>query len=542
MTQGATANQGGALTIGKKIGDLRALLDEKEEELNAVLDDPIATRRLIMVALAAAQRTPKLLECTRSSILLALIEAGAVNLEPSGILGQAALVPFKNKNTGKLEAVFMPMYQGLIEVALRSEKVAKIEAHVVFNGWDGKDETVPEEQQGDVYHYEKGDKPYLYHKPNTKHPGYLDPDCITDAYAIAWLSNGQIIREPMDIKEIEKIKASSMAGDQGPWNKDQWFEMMCRKTPVKRIYKYCPKTPEMRALIAKDDSLEAGAPIPLALIDPEMASQRAADQTRQRLDELGSRIKPGETPETGSEPPQEQEPPEQTEAEVVEEVAGEKETTATVDQEPTGKEEVEESAVEGEEEEGVETLPTMLEICTDSKTSEIQPKIIEMIEKLGLDLDEVMKDPAIYDRALADYTQGLRIEASDAPGEPVDQTPTPEEPESEEVAPATARGLMGDPVEGEEAISLAPEDRKAVNASIHSRFHKLLKDVKWELDSGDRRRLLHRYIEKGLSSISDLTDERALKIKNHLYQDSDKVRRWLMDRKKDHEEGQSATE
>lgn len=486
MTQGATANQGGALTIGEKVGDLRKLLDEKEEELNAVLDDPIATRRLIMVALAAAQKTPKLLECTRSSILLALIEAGSVNLEPSGILGQAALVPFKID--GKLQAVFMPMYQGLIEISYRSGEVKSIYAREVY----------PE----DKFDYNFGLRPNLTHIPDDTHEDFNNPDKITHVYAMAVLKSGERVFEVMTREQIEEVKAVSKAGDKGPWK--DWYAMMCRKTIIKRLWKVLPKSPHMRSLAAKDDSIEMGELVPLSTIDPDMASQNAATQTRARLDELGDRIQPGEAPETGSEPPEEQqepepeqEPAEQTEAEVVEE-----------------------EAVEAE-------------VDWEAVAREMAGDIQEELDHGG----QTPTDPFVD--IVAKYTHE---KPSDAPGEPVAETPTPEEPEQEEVAPASAQGLKDAPVEEEGVVSLAPEDRKAVNQSIHSRFNKLLKDVKWELDSGDRRRLLHTYVEKGLKSIGDLTDDRALKMKNHLYQDSDKIRVWLMDEKKKHEEGQSATE
>jgi len=298
MTQNGAVEktQGGELTIGKKITDLRDLLNSKAEELNAVLDDPLAVRRLIMVALSAAQRTPKLLECTRSSILLALVEAGSVNLEPSGILGQAALVPFKNTHTQRLEAVFMPMYQGLIEVAYRSGEVTTIYAREVY--------------PGDTFAYWFGANPGLNHTPDDTHEDFNKDSAITHFYAAARLKNGAVVFEVMTRDQVEKVKAASAAGDKGPWK--DWYSLMGRKTVIKRLWKILPKSPEMRAIVAKDDSIEAGEPMPLEMIDPALPSQRAADATRQGLDDLKTGMG---TPPAAEE---EQEPPEQVEAEVVE--------------------------------------------------------------------------------------------------------------------------------------------------------------------------------------------------------------------------------
>ena len=456
MTQNGTVTtqQGGELTVGTKIGDLRKLFDDRMGEMMAVMDDITLVRRFIMVTLSAAKRSPKLLECTRSSILMAVIDSMTAKLEPSGILGQAAIVPFFNKNTQRLEAQFMPMYQGLIDLAYRSDIVDKIEAHVVYNGYDPSDcEDIPEDKRGDIYHYQLGDSPYLTHKPNKKHKEYLKPDAITDAYAIAWLSNGQIIREPMDISELLKIKKSSAAGEHGPWSKKEWFEMMCRKSPIKRLYKFIPKTVEMRRAIAKDDSIEAGDPIPMTEIDPSfLATQNLANQTKDRIEELKDQMGGSDLP-AEKKVVEKQEPPEKG-GEVVDEVE----------------------------------LPIPLDEAQEPPPEKAPEKPAETPQQV----EESTEDPAFEPSTLQPEEPAAEVSE-----EKVDHP----EPQKEQEQPE----------EVEESLLDRARAYQRINIHWGNRF----KEVGLEkVDKKVKDRMLHEYLET--ESLKDVDDERLIRILNGL--------------------------
>ena len=61
------------------------------------------------------QRTPKLLECTPETLLNSCMTMASLKLMPSGVSGEAFVLPYKNK--GVMEAQFQLGYQGLVTLA-----------------------------------------------------------------------------------------------------------------------------------------------------------------------------------------------------------------------------------------------------------------------------------------------------------------------------------------------------------------------------------------------------------------------------------------
>src|SRR5690606_10332500 len=142
--------------------------ESKVQYMNAALPKHLTPERLARVALTAISSNPRLLECTKESLALALIEAGQLGLEPNGVMGQAYLVPYFNGKTKKYEAQFQVGYRGLIDLARRSGEVTKVEARAV--------------REGDYFEYEYGLTPQLVHRPDPSGQGEM-----THVYAIAWL-------------------------------------------------------------------------------------------------------------------------------------------------------------------------------------------------------------------------------------------------------------------------------------------------------------------------------------------------------------------
>ena len=73
------------------------------------------------------------------------------------------------------------------------------------------------------------------------------------------LKNGEIKREVMAWRDIEKVRGASKSAEdeKGPWV--TWPDQMAIKSVIKRISKQVPKSPELERLIAMDDALEYGA-------------------------------------------------------------------------------------------------------------------------------------------------------------------------------------------------------------------------------------------------------------------------------------------
>jgi recombination protein RecT len=135
-----------------------------------------------------------------------------------------------------MEAQFMPGYGGLIDLVLRGGKVKRMEAHVVH-----------EKDEFDIIY---GTESKLIHKP------YLDGDGgkVRGCYAVAWFDNGGTQFEWMTKDEIDAIRKRSKAATSGPWVTD--YNEMCRKTTLRRIFKYIPSSPDDKVTQLLDKAIE----------------------------------------------------------------------------------------------------------------------------------------------------------------------------------------------------------------------------------------------------------------------------------------------
>ena len=89
--------------------------------------------RFIASVVSAVQNTPALAECTSKSILSAALLGQALNLSPSPQLGQFYLVPYNDKEKGKV-AQFQLGYKGYIQLAIRSGQYKKLNVVSIKEG------------------------------------------------------------------------------------------------------------------------------------------------------------------------------------------------------------------------------------------------------------------------------------------------------------------------------------------------------------------------------------------------------------------------
>lgn len=260
----------------------QAIVDH-ESEILSTLAAGLDRKRFLAVALQAITRTPKLLECTPTSFVLALRDAAELGLEPSGLFGSAYLVPYRNKKTTKLEAKLIAGYRGLIDLARRSGEVRTVEAHVV--------------RERDVFEYEYGTEQHLRHRPylnrlseRDDEQHLLDAGPYVAAYSLARLASGTTQFDVMDVAEIEAVRRSSKAADDGPWV-THWAQMAC-KTPTRRLLKYLPLSVVQltRALELEDEAENEAQPSATsatarrALTDALNVSTSAQDASGETID------------------------------------------------------------------------------------------------------------------------------------------------------------------------------------------------------------------------------------------------------------------
>ncbi len=259
-----------------------------------VLADVLPTaseqQRFIRVVAKAIIENPKLMECTRASLVTSIHEAAQLGLEPTGLLGSAYLVPYREKvrlANGKeswvSEAKLIPGYRGLIDLARRSGDIRAIVADV----W----------RQRDEFDYEKTRQPDpIRHRPfipdPTAEPEERDRGPIAGAYMLAYLTSGIVQPEVMYADEVEAVRRRSRAADDGPWTTD--YSEMCRKTVVRRGSKYLPLTPLFQRALELDEEAERGADA------PEPTAARAPSKARAMLEARQARKKGETASDTGT--------------------------------------------------------------------------------------------------------------------------------------------------------------------------------------------------------------------------------------------------
>lgn len=213
---------------------ISGLLQSLKPEMMKCIPKHLSVDRMCRLAMTEFRKTPLLMECDPMSFISSVMLATQLGLE-IGVLGMAYLVPFNNRKTGKVECQFMPGYQGFIELAYRSGKVSKISAEIVY--------------ENEYFEYERGVNERIIHKPLLRDKGKM-----TAVYAIAKLTNGEHIFWPMSKEDIDEVK--SKAKSQNIWVSD--YEAMARKTAIRRLFKFLPKSAEMQTAMVVDEHADIG--------------------------------------------------------------------------------------------------------------------------------------------------------------------------------------------------------------------------------------------------------------------------------------------
>lgn len=248
---------------------LSRFLDARSRNLARYVTSRVKPDVLIRLALFEFSNNEWLRRCSPESIYGSLVLAAQIGLEPSGIKGEAYLVPFKGKCT------LIPGWRGLVKLALRSKAVKSFYSHVVY--------------ERDVFRVWLGSEPKIEHEP------YLNGDRgeVVAAYAVAHMDNGSFDIEVMTIDELEKIRkkaADSRGGKDGPAYTD-WADQMYRKAPLRRLAKRLPLGEDFFLASKADELAEAGEPEKIGgFIDvtagsaeePQQNGDSVADQVSER--------------------------------------------------------------------------------------------------------------------------------------------------------------------------------------------------------------------------------------------------------------------
>lgn len=187
-------------------------------------------RKEMSFAVQLCNQSPTLQKCTLESVMAAVVNVANVGLTLNPAAKQAYIVPRYNKQINGFEAILEPGYGGLIHLAIKAGGITSIMCEVVYEN----DEIIFE--------------PTNQRNPVTHRPAWKDRGNIIGVYGVATLPNGDRQAERLLLEEIHIIRERSdsyRAFKDGKVKSCTWdsdFSEMARKTALKRLLKYLPKT------------------------------------------------------------------------------------------------------------------------------------------------------------------------------------------------------------------------------------------------------------------------------------------------------------
>lgn len=215
---------------------MQQYIKSMEKEIAKALPSVMTPERFTRIVLSAISTNPQLASCTPGSFLGAMMQSAQLGLEINTPLGQAYILPYRNKGT--LEAQFQLGYKGLIDLAYRSGEVEVIQSHVVY--------------EKDTFECEYGLEPKLRHIPAAGDRG--EPVSV---YAMFKTKSGGFGFEVMSIEDVRnhaKKYSQSYNSSYSPWKTN--FEEMSKKTVLKKCLKYAPLKSDFVKAVTQDGTIK----------------------------------------------------------------------------------------------------------------------------------------------------------------------------------------------------------------------------------------------------------------------------------------------
>lgn len=199
---------------------------------------PERVRQEISFAIQHINKSKQLQECTNESRLTAVLNVSNIGLSLNPAVKEAYLIPRWNNLKKSFECVLEPGYVGLVKLLTDAGAIKSMVCQLVY--------------AGDKFSINLADNHNpVYHNPELSRSKRGE---IIGCYALATLPDGNRQVEWMDAEDINAIRERSetyKAFKEGKiksctWATD-WGEM-ARKTVIRRIYKYLPRTDRMTAI------------------------------------------------------------------------------------------------------------------------------------------------------------------------------------------------------------------------------------------------------------------------------------------------------
>ena len=204
--------------------------------VGAISPKQFSADRLNRIFFTALRRTPKLMNCKVESFVGSVITSAYLGLEP-GPLGHCYFVPYKD------ECQFQLGYLGMIELARRSGRVSRIEAHTVRQSDIDENRFTLNYGSGGTFKFDPNLTGYKKDDPIVLYVAYLQYNDGSEAFT--HMTQGEI--------NEHRNKYSPSANKPGtPWQK--FPEQMAWKTVIKRLLKFQSLSPEQQWSQAYDQA------------------------------------------------------------------------------------------------------------------------------------------------------------------------------------------------------------------------------------------------------------------------------------------------
>jgi phage RecT family recombinase len=259
-----------------------------DKAINAAYFAPIAQRFIeasglekkhfekeVSFALQLIHGNKRLADCTQESFLKAVLNIANVGLTLNPVSKYAYLVPRYNNVKRVNEACLEPSYVGLVKLLTDSGSIKNITATLIYDN--------------DQFEVIYGMYPNIVHKPVFGG----ERGNIKGVYAVATLHDGSKQFEVMTTEEVHEIRSRSeswRAYEAKKISTCVWVDdegEMFRKTVIKRIYKYLPKTERMQKVqeaIEVDNTDYTATPQMIMYIDELVRKSTLTEERKQQIE------------------------------------------------------------------------------------------------------------------------------------------------------------------------------------------------------------------------------------------------------------------
>jgi len=215
----------------KKNPTMNDLIEKQKPEIERQLGGAMSSDAFVRAVLTEVRKTPKLAEANPATVLGGVMLAAQLKLEIGSGLGEFYLTPRKEKE----QQICLPIvgYQGLIKLALRSEFVTDVHAFMV--------------RDGDQFSYGANAERGMYFEWQPR--DFEETRTWTGVVAVARMAKGGTTWVYLTRSQVEARRPSYWQST--PWASNE--DEMVKKTAVRALAKYLPKSTELGKAIEADE-------------------------------------------------------------------------------------------------------------------------------------------------------------------------------------------------------------------------------------------------------------------------------------------------